>query len=325
MNNKYLPIGTVCTLKGNNKKIMVISYFSIEYNGNVTMYDYKGCVYPEGLLLPSQVISFNHDQIENIDFLGFKNDQYEVFNNALNRNIEEPDKDYDRKAFMANLKFDENGVVVFDGNTSLEENLVSNEPAETVNPFKNEYSTEIATNHDKANIFKFDENGVVISDGTETNENSASTPKYQFDENGFVISDGTETVNSNFTPAPQGTNNYKFDENGVVISDGVDNVSETSTTSQYKFDENGTVIDDGTEVINSTPAHDTTNNYKFDENGVVISDGTDENSTATNIPQYQFDENGTVISDETETVNNTPAPQVTGGYKFDENGMVISE
>ena len=298
MNNKYLPIGTVCTLKGNNKKIMVISYFSIEYNGNVTMYDYKGCVYPEGLLLPSQVISFNHGQIENIDFLGFKNAQYEVFNNALNRNIEEPDKDYDRKAFMANLKFDENGVVVFDGNTSLEENLVNNEPVETVNPFKNEYSTEIATNQDKANIFKFDENGVVISDGTETNENSASTPKYQFDENGFVISDGTETFNSN--PTPQDTNNYKFDENG-------------------------TVIDDGTEVINSTPAHDTTNNYKFDENGVVISDGTDKNSTATNIPQYQFDENGIVISDETETVNNTPAPQVTGGYKFDENGMVISE
>lgn len=302
MNNKYLPIGTVCTLKGNNKKIMVISYFSIEYNGNVTMYDYKGCVYPEGLLLPSQVISFNHDQIENIDFLGFKNDQYEVFNNALNRNIEEPDKDYDRKAFMANLKFDENGVVVFDGNTSLEENLVSNEPEETVNPFKNEYSTEIATNQDKANIFKFDENGVVISDGTETNENSASTPKYQFDENGFVISDGTETVNSNSTPAPQGTNNYKFDENGVVVEEKDSNVTSSA--------------------VNNL------NGYKFDENGVVISDGTETMSSANN-SQYQFDSNGFVIGDkdnaESEILDATPATEMTGGYKFDENGFVVSE
>ena len=51
MIDKYLPIGTVCTLKGNNKKVMVIGFFSVEYNGNIKMYDYQGCSYPEGILL----------------------------------------------------------------------------------------------------------------------------------------------------------------------------------------------------------------------------------------------------------------------------------
>lgn len=275
MDEKYLPIGTVCTLKGSNKMIMIVSYFSIEYNGNVTMYDYKGCVYPEGLLLPSQTISFNHNQIENVDFVGFKNDQYEVFNNALNRNKEESDKNYDQKAFMANLKFDENGVVVFDGNTSLEENFITDKPIETVNPFKNEYSTETTINQNKTNIFKFDENGVVIGDGTETNEDSVNTPKYQFDENGFVISDGTADNNTDNSTIDSDNGKYKFDENGVVISDGTETMS-SANNSQYQFDSNGFVIGDKdnaeSEILDATPATEMTGGYKFDENGFVVSE-----------------------------------------------------
>ena len=34
MEQKYLPIGSVCTLKGKNKKVMITGYYSVEFNGN---------------------------------------------------------------------------------------------------------------------------------------------------------------------------------------------------------------------------------------------------------------------------------------------------
>lgn len=293
MENKYLPIGTVCTLKNNNKKIMIISYFSLEYNGNVKMYDYKGCVYPEGLLLPSQALSFNHDDIENIEYIGYKNEQYEVLNNTLNRG-EQEDVEFEKTAVMSNFKFDENGVVVFDGNVE-ETNEVVNDNVLTTsnfNPFKAEtnYAADDQTNN---NIFKFDENGVVISDDT-VNENNEvqSTSRYQFDENGFVIGEI-----DNIEEKIENNSNIQFDENGIVISDGtVTENNEIQSTPKYEFDENGTIISDGKTVLELKPA---------------------------NMPSYKFDENGTVIEDE--TVSNQQPEQLTSNIQFDENGFVISE
>lgn len=221
MEKKYLPIGTICTLKNNNKKTMIISYFSLEYNGNVKMYDYKGCVYPEGLLLPAQAVSFDHDDIEKVEYMGFKNEQYEIFNNTLNRSGEKEEVEYEQKPYMSNFKFDENGVVVFDGNVVEEKNEVVDyqvPPVSNSNPFmaQTNYADDEANNTSKANIFMFDENGVVISDRSAILElKPANMPSYKFDENGTVIEDDSEV---NQQPE-QLTSNIKFDENGFVISE----------------------------------------------------------------------------------------------------------
>lgn len=241
MEDKYLPIGTICSLKNNNKKVMIVSYFSMEYHGKITMYDYKGCVYPEGLLLESQLISFNHNDIENIDYIGFKNEQYDALNRALNQEKEESGKEYDQKNIMSNFKFDENGVVIFDGTATNNDtsNVNSSESIVISNPFVTTAVSD-TNNHNqpKDSVFKFDENGVVISDGTvANNQNNAS--KYRFDENGFVISD--ETVSSNTDTSA--TTSYQFDENGTVISDGTVSVdANVPSSSGYRFDENGIVI-----------------------------------------------------------------------------------
>ena len=85
MEQKYLPIGSVCTLKGKNKKVMITGYYSVEFNGNLRIKDYCGCVYPEGMLLPEHSCTFNHTDIETIDFIGFKNDEQKTFQGLLNR------------------------------------------------------------------------------------------------------------------------------------------------------------------------------------------------------------------------------------------------
>ena len=244
MENKYLPIGTVCSLKNTNKKIMIISYFSIEYNNNAVMYDYKGCVYPEGLLLPQQAISFNHTDIISIDYMGYKNEQYQVFNDNLNRE-KQTDTNYETKPVLKNFQFDENGVVIFDPTVPEESNsVISNETIS--NPFQvNELTPKI---EEKTNIFdryKFDENGVVISD-----ETVSQPPRYTFDENGFVI--GDNTVTEEVPIQNQGTNSkYQFDENGTVIGDNTVTeevpIQNQGTSSKYQFDENGMVIGENTD------------------------------------------------------------------------------
>ncbi len=65
MKEKYLPIGTVCMLKGGEKPIMVIGYCPLtEANQKQVSYDYIGCMYPEGVISSEQNLVFNHDQID---------------------------------------------------------------------------------------------------------------------------------------------------------------------------------------------------------------------------------------------------------------------
>ena len=218
MEEKYLPIGTVCTINNSNKKVMIMSYFSIEYNNSAVMYDYKGCVYPEGLLLPSQAVSFNHSDIVSVDYLGYKNEDFEVFNSNLNRKVEKEEVKNDN-AVIKNFQFDENGVVIFDPTVPQKENAEPIKEEKIENPFQVS-SVETKKENPDNNVFngkyKFDENGVVIEDNSKTSNDNNTAAKYTFDENGFVISDNTIPKKE---AAPAANSKYQFDENGVVISE----------------------------------------------------------------------------------------------------------
>lgn len=86
MNNieeKYLPIGSVVKLLNVNKKIMITGFLSSDINDNSKSYDYTGCIYPEGILDSKKLILFNHDQIENIIYIGYKSDEESKFKEFL--------------------------------------------------------------------------------------------------------------------------------------------------------------------------------------------------------------------------------------------------
>ena len=68
---KFLPIGTVVMLKGGTKRVMITGFCSIEGNNMNKMWDYSGCMYPEGFLSSKQTCLFNHEQIlMNAEYFG---------------------------------------------------------------------------------------------------------------------------------------------------------------------------------------------------------------------------------------------------------------
>lgn len=301
MEEKYLPIGTVVTKKGSSKKFMIVGYSPVVYTGKLTTYDYSAYPYPEGIILKNQDGYFNHEEIEKVDYMGYKGVEYQQFLST----IMEPKNDVSDNAstdkkdnYFNNIKFDENGIVIFDGTTNDSDN----------------FSEELKD-------IQFDENGFVVSAGGEKLNNPFVTP---VDIEGHKQPDENKDMSI--------FKDYKFDENGFVISDETaDNNADNSTTNsdngKYKFDENGVVVEEKDSNVTSSAVNNL-NGYKFDENGVVISDGTETMSSA-NSSQYQFDSNGFVIGDkdnaESEILDATPATEMTGGYKFDENGFVVSE
>ena len=82
MKEKYLPIGSVVTLKDATKKIMVIGYCPVEKEHN-QMYDYSACLYPEGLVDSSKILLFNHDKIEQVYFVGNSDEEYQKINEQM--------------------------------------------------------------------------------------------------------------------------------------------------------------------------------------------------------------------------------------------------
>lgn len=87
MNNvgeKYLPIGTVVMLKGGSKRVMITGFCSMAAEDEAVMFDYSGCMYPEGFLSSDQTALFNHEQIERVYHLGLVDEEEQKFKSTLN-------------------------------------------------------------------------------------------------------------------------------------------------------------------------------------------------------------------------------------------------
>lgn len=87
MNNvgeKYLPIGTVVMLKGGSKRLMITGFCSMPMDNKSQMFDYTGCMYPEGLLSSDQAALFNHAQIDKVYHLGLVDEEEKTFKKTLN-------------------------------------------------------------------------------------------------------------------------------------------------------------------------------------------------------------------------------------------------
>jgi len=352
---KYLPIGSVCTLKGKNKKVMITGFYSIEFNGNLKINDYCGCTYPEGFLLPELNCTFNHDDIETIDFVGYENSDQKKFNKLL-KNLNS-DNEFDKESYELNEKddwilqssesyskllFDENGVVVL---------------AEPVVEKKID------------NSYKFDENGIVVKDMK--NLNNPFYKEYNYTETDTIVNSDNNIFNSNGFDKSDNVvselekqkgflNKIEFDENGVVISANME-PSQDNSYANYRFDENGVLISIGEEekeeeippIGPGLPGYvepKKESNYRFDENGVLIS--VNEEEKEEEIPpigpglpgyvepkkesNYRFDENGVLISvDEEEKEEEIPpiGPGLPGyeelkkdsSTEFDENDTLVDE
>ncbi len=226
MNNKYLPIGTICTLHSNSKKMMVLGYNCPKFNGKIEIADYVGVPYPEGLLLPNQATTFQVKDIANVDFVGFVNQEYRAFRDLLEKNTATPSPyQFDANGVVIHdeqaeslsrlnsnrtYEFDENGIVTFDPAVELSQQ-VDNKPYQFDVHKDNPNQTDDNINKTGGSPYRFDANGVVTFDASAT----ANSP-YQFDANGIVISDMTEEIKTEYEARQP---KYIFDNNGVVIEE----------------------------------------------------------------------------------------------------------
>ena len=78
---KYLPIGTVVMLSGGKKRVMITGFVITSEDKEV--FDYSGCMYPEGTISSKETLVFNHEQIEKIYHMGLIDQEEKDFKERL--------------------------------------------------------------------------------------------------------------------------------------------------------------------------------------------------------------------------------------------------
>lgn len=74
-----LPIGSVVLLKNSTKKLMITGFAQVSAENPNKIYDYVGCVFPEGFLGPDKTFLFDSSQIETIFFIGYQDQEQMAF------------------------------------------------------------------------------------------------------------------------------------------------------------------------------------------------------------------------------------------------------
>ncbi len=82
-NELLLPIGSVVLLKGGEKRVMICGRIQTK-GGDDTIYDYSACLFPEGLVNPSNMYFFNKDAIERVYFIGLQDSEELNYANKIN-------------------------------------------------------------------------------------------------------------------------------------------------------------------------------------------------------------------------------------------------
>lgn len=94
-NNKYLPLGSIVLLKGGKRKIMITGYGMKTEEKKDKVYDYNACLYPEGTLSSNNTLVFDHDQIETIFHLGFKDEDGKEYLDRVKNELEKYRQDHE--------------------------------------------------------------------------------------------------------------------------------------------------------------------------------------------------------------------------------------
>lgn len=86
---KYLPIGSVILLNGGTKRLMITGFCIVPNDDKNKVFDYSGCLYPEGVISSDQIALFNHDQIKTIYAIGYSDEEEKQFKEKLKKTLGE--------------------------------------------------------------------------------------------------------------------------------------------------------------------------------------------------------------------------------------------
>ena len=74
-----LPIGSVVLLKDGEKRLMIVGIMQSDTEGEMKEYNYLGFLYPEGHIGDEFQYLFNHEDIDEIIFRGYEDEEREKF------------------------------------------------------------------------------------------------------------------------------------------------------------------------------------------------------------------------------------------------------
>lgn len=78
----YLPIGSVVILNNGTKTLMIYGRRQMA-KSNGRIFDYIGCLYPEGNINEQYMYLFNHEDIKEVIFKGYMNEDENKFLEAM--------------------------------------------------------------------------------------------------------------------------------------------------------------------------------------------------------------------------------------------------
>ena len=81
--SKLLPIGSVVLLNNGKKKVMITGFYIKTDEHPDKIFDYCGCLFPEGVLSSEQNLLFDHNQIEKLCYMGLKDEEEKEFKDKL--------------------------------------------------------------------------------------------------------------------------------------------------------------------------------------------------------------------------------------------------
>lgn len=86
---KYLPLGSVVLLNNAKKRIMITGFCVQPKEDTTKLFDYVGCLYPEGIINTEQNLLFDHSDIEKIYAIGYSDDEEKKFKVMLEETMKE--------------------------------------------------------------------------------------------------------------------------------------------------------------------------------------------------------------------------------------------
>lgn len=78
---ELLPLGTVALLKNATKKVMITGYLPTTSDNK--KFDYIGVLWPEGSLSSDKTLLFNHEDVDQITFNGYVDEEQKEFMNKV--------------------------------------------------------------------------------------------------------------------------------------------------------------------------------------------------------------------------------------------------
>ena len=94
MFERTLPVGSVVSLYGGEKRLMILGYVKyLRDDESGKVYDYCGCTYPVGYVGSEATAVFDHEDIEHIYALGFQDEVQFEFREKLEQILEERDEE----------------------------------------------------------------------------------------------------------------------------------------------------------------------------------------------------------------------------------------